>query len=60
MKSIPGRGMRTTDSLAETYANGGQSDLAILSYRQSLALNPKNTAAAAFLVKALGMTPLPK
>jgi len=47
------------DSLAEVYANGGQSDLAILNYRQSLALNPKNTAAAAFLVKAVGMTPLP-
>ena len=50
----------TYDSLAEAYANGGQSNLAVLNYRQSLALNPQNTAAAAFLVKALGMTPSPK
>jgi tetratricopeptide (TPR) repeat protein len=44
------------DSLGEAYADSGQSDLAIVSYRHSLALNPRNMGAFEFLSKA-AMTP---
>jgi D-alanyl-D-alanine-carboxypeptidase/D-alanyl-D-alanine-endopeptidase len=40
------------DSLAEAYADNGQSDLAILNYRHSLALNSRNIGAFAYLEKA--------
>jgi Flp pilus assembly protein TadD len=40
------------DSLGEAYADSGQSDLATVSYRHSLALNPRNTGAFEFLSKA--------
>ncbi len=40
------------DSLAEAYADNGQLDLAILNYRHSLALNPRNAGAFAYLEKA--------
>ncbi|WP_232066261.1 serine hydrolase [Hymenobacter sp. BT18] len=43
----------TYDSLAETYAELGQKDLAAKNYKRALALNPKNTAAAAYLKKTL-------
>ena len=39
------------DSLAETYMNRGERDLAIKNYEKSLELNPKNLAAAAALAK---------
>ncbi|GAB2791059.1 CubicO group peptidase (beta-lactamase class C family) [Hymenobacter luteus] len=41
----------TYDSLAETYADLGNQDLAAKNYKRALALNPKNTAAAAYLKK---------
>ncbi|WP_088843469.1 serine hydrolase domain-containing protein [Hymenobacter gelipurpurascens] len=37
------------DSLAETYAELGNKELATKNYQRSLALNPKNTSAAAYL-----------
>jgi tetratricopeptide (TPR) repeat protein len=40
------------DSLGEAYADNGQSDLAIVNYRHSLALNPRNNGAFEFLRKA--------
>ncbi|WP_231717478.1 serine hydrolase domain-containing protein [Hymenobacter sp. DG25A] len=39
----------TYDSLAETYASLGNKALATRNYQRSLALNPKNTAAAEYL-----------
>lgn len=44
------------DSLGEAYATAGDKALAIAAYRQSLALNPKNTNGVTQL-KALGATP---
>jgi CubicO group peptidase (beta-lactamase class C family) len=43
------------DSLAEGYMTAGEKDLAILNYRKSLELNPKNNNAVAMLLK-LGVT----
>lgn len=40
------------DSLGEAYAATGRYDLAIVNYRRSLALNPKNTGAFEMLQKA--------
>jgi imidazolonepropionase-like amidohydrolase len=40
------------DSLGEAYADSGQTDLAIVNYRHSLALNPRNNGAFEFLQKA--------
>ncbi|QJX47369.1 serine hydrolase [Hymenobacter taeanensis] len=41
----------TYDSLAETYAELGNKELATKNYQRSLALNPKNTSAAEYLKK---------
>lgn len=43
----------TYDSLAELYADLGNRELARKNYQRSLALNPKNTGAAAYLKKSL-------
>jgi tetratricopeptide (TPR) repeat protein len=40
------------DSLGEAYADSGQPDLAIVNYRHSLALNPRNNGAFELLQKA--------
>ena len=41
------------DSLGEAYADAGNRDLARKNYQRSLALNPKNAAAAAYLKNSL-------
>ena len=41
------------DSLAETYADLGNRELARKNYQRTLALNPKNTGAAEYLKKTL-------
>ena len=41
------------DSLAETYADLGNRELARKNYQRALALNPKNTGAAEYLKKTL-------
>ena len=41
------------DSLAETYADLGNRELARKNYQRALALNPKNTGAADYLKKSL-------
>jgi predicted Zn-dependent protease len=45
------------DSLGEAYANSTRNDLAVLNYRRSLALNPKNTGAFRMLQKAAAASP---
>lgn len=45
------------DSLGEAYADSKRYDLAVVNYRRSLALNPKNMGAMEMLQKAAGMTP---
>jgi len=44
------------DSLGEAYLDSGRHDLAIVNYRHSLALNPKNTGAFKTLQKAAAMS----
>ncbi|MFI5106919.1 MAG: amidohydrolase family protein [Terriglobales bacterium] len=44
------------DSLGEAYAARGRYDLAVVNYRRSLALNPKNTGAFKMLQKAAAMS----
>jgi len=39
------------DSLGEGYMNAGKNDLAVQSYRKSLAMNPKNSGAVKMLTK---------
>jgi tetratricopeptide (TPR) repeat protein len=41
------------DSLGEAYADHGQTDLAVLNYRRSLALNPRNDGASKVLRKMM-------
>ncbi len=41
------------DSLGEAHADSGHVDLAILNYRRSLALNPRNAGAANALHKLM-------
>lgn len=43
------------DSLGEAYADDGRYDLAVVNYRRSLALNPKNMGAFEMLQKAAAM-----
>jgi hypothetical protein len=43
------------DSLGEAYVDNGRYDLAVLNYRRSLALNPKNRGAFEVLQKAAAM-----
>ena len=44
------------DSLGEAYADHGQTDLALINYRRSLALNPRNDGASKALRKLM-LTP---
>lgn len=43
------KGFNTYDSLAEAYMNNKESELAILNFKKSLELNPKNTSAVDML-----------
>ena len=45
------------DSLGEAYADNEQYDLAVMNYRRSLALNPKNRGAVEMLQKAATLLP---
>ncbi|MGC2792444.1 MAG: amidohydrolase family protein, partial [Candidatus Sulfotelmatobacter sp.] len=47
------------DSLGEAYLDSGRNDLAVVNYRRSLALNPKNTGAFEMLQKAAATTARP-
>ena len=47
------------DSLGEAYLDSGRNDLAVVNYRRSLALNPRNTDAFEMLQKAAAMPSRP-